>query len=102
MPRNHVRRLGKSDGRDGRDALHRFRKGGCFGGPVDGGSITVFVETGDASLDAFADRSVQLDERLLTELTSLDRATVSLASGLAVRVEYDGKIGAWPKFSEVD
>jgi hypothetical protein len=71
-------------------------------GAVDGGSISVLVESGDASLDAFADRSIQVDRSLVGESTPVDRAKVALLSGDAVRVRFAGKVGAWPKFSEVD
>jgi len=69
---------------------------------IDGGTISVFVEGGDASLDAFADRSIQLDKRLSGESISIDREAVALPFADAVRVAFAAKIGGWPKFNEVD
>lgn len=70
-------------------------------GSVDGGSLAVYVESGDSSLNAFADRAVQLNWNLGVQ--TLDRSTVVLPAGPAVRLAYSGlNVDASGDFTEVD
>ena len=71
-------------------------------GNVSSGAVFVYVETGDASLGAFADREAELDRTLIPGLAAIDRSTVVVPAGVAIRLAYDGAIGDWPAFSEVD
>ena len=74
---------------------------GSIGGQ-QGGGLYVFVESGDASLDAFVERELELDRTLVGPATVIDRTTVVLAEGVATRLTYVGTIGDWPPFSEND
>jgi hypothetical protein len=63
--------------------------------------VQVYVESGDASLTAFADRKIALDRRLIPNVV-IDSRTVVIPAGTVIRQAYAGQIGNWPKFAEVD
>jgi heat shock protein HtpX len=67
----------------------------------DTGSVTIYVESGDASLTAFADREVPLDTSLGAR--SMARSSVALPAGSGVRLTYEGlPDDPSTAFSEVD
>jgi hypothetical protein len=68
---------------------------------VSSGVVLVYVESGDSSLQSFADRSGDLDRKLVPGIT-IDPQQVVLPAGVAIRMAYSGKIESWPDFSEVD
>jgi hypothetical protein len=68
-------------------------------GTVGHGSLWIIVESGDASLDAFADRSMREARALGLAPT---RTTVVLPAGVAALLSYSGQFGLWPKFVERD
>ena len=70
-------------------------------GALEGGSLDVYVESGDTSLAAFADREERLDKDLGAQL--VDQSTVVLPGGPAVRLSLSGQLGdASTKYDEVD
>ena len=48
-----------------------------------------------------ADREDQLDHKLIPGVT-IDRSTVVIPAGVAIRMAYAGAIEGWPPFYEVD
>lgn len=70
-------------------------------GSLDSGYVSVYVESGDQSLSAFADRVAQLNKGF--GATSVDRTTVVVPPGPAARLALSGQFDdPSTKYSEVD
>ncbi|HLY15292.1 MAG TPA: hypothetical protein VKR24_13160 [Candidatus Limnocylindrales bacterium] len=71
-------------------------------GTLSGGSIDVTVETGDASLRAFADREAGVDAQIGALTTGITSSSMTLAIGPAIRDAYCGQLGDSPPYCEID
>jgi hypothetical protein len=71
-------------------------------GPSDGGTIDVIVETGDASLAAFADRAAALDRRIGALTTPVTSSEVNIPIGAAILDSYCGKLDTSPPYCDAD
>jgi hypothetical protein len=74
-------------------------------GTLEDASVSVFVESGDASIEDFTNRQLKLDQEVFG-VDEIDQSTVVLPAGLAVRLAYSvegwgGDTGV-TEYSEVD
>ncbi len=70
-------------------------------GTVPGAEVDVYVETGDTSLPAAADRDVRETRDMIPGVT-IAQSTARTPAGDAVAINYSGKVGDWPSFSAID
>ena len=71
-------------------------------GSVAYGAVTIEVEDGDESMEAFVNRSKAVDEQIGGLTTPIDRATATMPAGTAVRLAFSGRIGEGGPYAAVD